>query len=117
MKGFIGGCCSASFADTPLAEAGLDCSLLDLNIISTLKGAANGVATDTVLKESDNLVPVGLEINLLARHGCGRWRSWIEGVKTGNPRKMREGGRPICGIPPEVIRVSVWRETYSILQE
>jgi hypothetical protein len=49
-----------SLSDAPLAKAGLDGSLLDLDIITIFERAANGVATDAVLEESNDHIPVGI---------------------------------------------------------
>lgn len=123
MKGFVRGGRSASLANTPLAETRLNCPFLDLNIISTLQSATNRITTNSVLKESDDLVPVGLEIDLLSGHivtivdlgGVG-WKKrggrlgdeWE--ITRGAPERVEDGGRrSICGMPPEVIRARVGR--------
>lgn len=49
-----------SLADAPLAEAGLDGSLFDLDVMSTLEGATDRVTTDSMMIKGDNLIPVGL---------------------------------------------------------
>jgi hypothetical protein len=60
MESFIACRCSMSFADAPLAEAGLDCSLFHLDVMATLQGAADRITTDSVVEEGYDLLSVGL---------------------------------------------------------
>lgn len=68
MQSLIACCRLVSLADTPLAKAGLNGSLLDLDIMTAFEGAADRVATDAMVVQSNDFIPVGLQIDLLARH-------------------------------------------------
>lgn len=48
-----------SLADAPLAKAGLDGSFLDLDIMTSFEGTADSIATDAMVVESDDIIPVG----------------------------------------------------------
>ena len=48
-----------SLADAPLAKAGLNGSFLDLDIMTSFEGAADSIAGDAVVVESDDIIPVG----------------------------------------------------------
>ena len=48
-----------SLADAPFAKAGLDGSFLDLDIVTTFEGTADRVATDAMVVQSNDIIPVG----------------------------------------------------------
>lgn len=59
MQSLVACRCPMSLADAPLAKAGLDGSFLDLDIMTSFESTADSIATDAMVVEGDDIIPVG----------------------------------------------------------